>query len=480
MKTLLRLSSDQDAVFVNPPPSGTGLNEATIEPPLGLAYLAGMLEREGFKCSIIDAYALMMNTKEVIHHIPERVRLVGFYMNSSSYSSILELVTFCRKVRPKAITLVGGPLPSAVPRRILEEIPCHGLVQGEGEYAVVRIMKNIAMGAPPFDSDVPNAAFRDSQSGEIVVNPVARIEDLDRIPFPAHHLLPSPKKYKSRARRTPVMAMVTSRGCSFACSFCSKDVFHRKVTFRSVENVLSEIDYLIERFGMRQIDILDDNFALGRTRLEKILDSIIERNYGLAINLQLGIRAEIVDEVILQKMKAAGVYKVAFGIESVDSEVLRLCRKELDFEKVEFAVRVANELGLITYGFFIIGLPGETDEGFERTLEFARRMNFDVANFCMAIPFVGTELYEQVKQNGRFLVNVDRNIDQGFYGGTVFFEHGDMKAEDVLRRYKKAYRQFYSIPRQFKMLTTIRSWPELLWTLEAGVFVLKGIFRRSS
>lgn len=465
-----------EAIFINPLPNGKGLNDATIEPPLGLAYLASALEQHSFTCSIIDANALGLNSKQVLPQISKQARLIGFYLNSFNYNSVLELSKLCRKQRPDATIVLGGPLASAAPEMALSEIPCHGLVQGEGEDAIVGIMRNLASGRPPFDCEIPGAVYHDISTGKVVINPVARIMDLDRLPFPAYHLLPPLNTYKSRSRKRPVAAMITTRGCAHQCIFCSKDVFRRKVAYRSAANVLAEIDYLVKHLGARQIDILDDNFAQNRDRMEEILEGIVHRDYGLAINLQSGIRSEILDENLLSLMKKAGIYKLAFGIESADPEVLRICRKRLDLRKLEEVVRLSKKMGILVYGFFIIGLPGETEQSFRKSMDFARHLGLDVANFCMAVPFPGTELFRMVKEKGRLLIDTTGNIDTGFYGGKVFYEYDNLRKEDILRRYQIAYKEFYSFGKKLKILCSIRSFSELIWVLNAGKFVLKGLF----
>jgi radical SAM superfamily enzyme YgiQ (UPF0313 family) len=467
-----------EAIFINPLPKAVGSNDATVEPPLGLAYLASSLEQQGFKCSIIDAKTLGLGSEEVMSQISSQHSLIGFYLNSFNYDTVLELTQLCRRKQPDATIVLGGPLASAAPEMVLSDFPCHGIVRGEGEDAVVGIMHNLATGRPPFDREIPGAAYYDD-SKNMVMNPVVRIMDLDRLPYPAYHLLPPLNTYKSRSRKRPFAAIITSRGCSYDCIFCSKDIFQRKVAFRSPANVLAEIDYMVNNYGVRGLDILDDNFAQNRTRMEEILEGIVQRNYNLSINLQTGIRSEIIDEKLLSLMKRAGIYSLAFGIESADPEVLRICRKKLDLIKLEEVVKLAKKMGFLVHSFFIIGLPGETEESFRNTLDFARRLKLDVANICMAIPFPGTELFNMVKEKGRFLIDTTHKIDTGFYGGKVFFEYNNSRQEDTLRRYQIAYKEFYSIRKKLQLILSIRSLSEVIWYWDAAKFVLKGLFTKA-
>lgn len=466
-----------DAVLINPNPAGKGLNSATIEPPLGLAYIAGVLEKNNFQCKIIDANVLGLGYEKILEEIPENTKLVGLYLNSFSYKSCQELAKIIRTERKNSLIILGGPLPSvADSAQLLNEIDCDGLVRGEGEYSVLGIMKNIRENRFPFEGNLSGLTYF-NKNNEIISHPVERISNLDLLPFPAFHLLPPLRAYKTRSRKIPVAAIVTSRGCPFECSFCSKDIFKRIATYRSAKNVLAEIDFLVKNYGIRQVDILDDNFALNKPRFLEILDGLIERKYDLALNFQSGIRTENIDEEVLKRMKKAGVYKLAFGIESADENVLNIHKKRLNLKKVEEIVKKAKEMGFVVYGFFIIGLPGETEEAFEKTLSFAKKLDFDVANFCMAIPFVNTELYAMVKERGRFLVDTTRNIDSGFYAGKVFFEYDNYTKEDILKRYKKAYKEFYSFKKQIKILLAIRSLNELNWVKEAALGVFNNLFR---
>jgi radical SAM superfamily enzyme YgiQ (UPF0313 family) len=209
--------------------------------------------------------------------------------------------------------------------------------------------------------------------------------------------------------------------------------------------------------------------------MDEILDGLISAYKGkLALNLQSGIRTELLEEDLIVKMKHAGVTKLGIGIESADEEVLKLCHKESNLAQIENAVRWAKKHGIAVFGFFIIGLPGETEEAFRKTLDYARKLDLDVANFCMAIPFVGTELYRLVQKNGRFLIDTSRNIDAGFYAGRVFYEYEGLTEQVVLDRYKKAYTEFYNLKKKLKLILKIRSVTEAKWLLGAAMSIMKG------
>jgi len=467
-----------DALLINPFPGGKGLNEATVIPPVGLGYIAAVLEKEGFKCSIIDANLLRLDNEEIIARIPKSTRLIGIYLNSFTYEAVKNLTPLIRKNFKDCAVVLGGPLPTAAPDMVLAEIDCSGIVRGEGEYAVLGIMRNIKKGLFPFEGEITGAAFYEADSKRIVKNPITRIKDLDGLPFPAYHLFPKLKFYR-QFRKSPSAPIITSRGCAYNCIFCCKDVFEKKITFRSSQDVLGEIDYLVKQYGIRQLDIIDDHFACDQKRMHDIFDGIIRKKYNLAINMQSGIRTELLDEPLLDKMKKAGVYKLAFGIESADKEVLTACHKQINLDKVKDVVRLGKKKGFLVYGFFIIGLPGETEEAFERTLNYAKALKLDVANFCMAVPFVGTELYRMVKENGRFLIDTTRNIQSGFYDGKVFYEYKDSKEADVLKRYKRAYREFYSIDKKLGLLLKARSFNEIKWFFDIAVMVVKGMLNFS-
>lgn len=466
-----------DIVLINPRPLGGGLNEATIEPPLGLGYIASFLRQHGFLCKITDANVLSLSSLETVSSVTEKTVLVGISVNSFTVAAAATIADLVR-TRSSATIILGGAYPSAKPERALELIAADAVIIGEGEYPLLALMESLARGEDPYRANIAGLIPRRQPAG-VDLRQHERICNLDDLPFPAYDLLPPLAKYRTRARKRPVAALITSRGCAYDCTFCSKDVFQRKVRFRSAENVLAEIDELHGKYGVKQLDILDDNFLQNEQRLAMILEGIIRRDYGMAINLQTGIRTEMLNQEMLKLLKRAGVFKLAFGIESGDPELLEWHKKSLDLSRVESVISMAKRLGFIVYGFFIIGLLGETEQGFQKTLALARKLDLDVANFCMALPFPGTDLYQMVARKGHFLHDTTGNIEAGFYGGQVFYEYDGSTAQEILNRYQRAYKEFYSFKRQVRMLLNMRSAHEFLWYGNAVLSVAKGMIRRN-
>jgi radical SAM superfamily enzyme YgiQ (UPF0313 family) len=433
-----------------------------------------VLEKHGFCPILIDANLEKINPDEIIRRIPEKVKIIGISVNSFTYGFTQELCASIKKRFPASMIVMGGPLASSSPATVLNNFACDVAIQGEGEFSFLTLTKNVCSDGFPFHN-VSGAHWIDHVTGSIEKNPVERIVNIDDLPFPAYHLIPALSKYKSRSRKRPIAPLLTSRGCSFGCSFCSKDVFQRKVSFHSPAYVLAEIEYLVRTFGVRQIDIIDDNFAFDKERMELILDGLIMKKYNLLVHLSVGIRAEGLDQNIFRKMRRAGVFKISFGIESADETVLRLCNKNLRLANIERAVTMAKKEKILVHGFFIIGLPGETESAFRKTMAFAKRVNFDIANFALAIPFPNTELYRQVERSGRFLIDTRLGLAIGYFSGSVFFEYPGLTKADVSSRYERAYKIFYSPWKIATQALKIRSFSELQWFIGSALTVVKNL-----
>ena len=468
-----------EIIFVNPyPENAYGINKGTIEPPLGIGYLAAIAEENSVSCKIIDANVLRIKTDDLFFEIKKyKPKIVGISLNLYSYQVSLKLTDMIKEAFGQIVVILGGATPSSTPLKTINACKADAVVVGEGEETFREIIDNYKKEKPLF-KDVNGLVYKDR--GEIVKNnPRDFIKDIDKIPFPAYHLFPDFNIYKRRARKNPVAPLLTSRGCPYQCVFCSKDVFKNVCRMRSPENLIKEIDMLVKRYGVRQIDILDDNFTINKNRTERILDLIIERDYNLYFNLQSGIRTENLDQNIINKMKRAKIWKVSIGIESGDYLMLKKIKKHLDLNRALEIASMIKKAGIELYGFFMVGLPGDTPEKMQKTIDFAIKMDPDIANFCITIPFPGTELYDMVKREGRFLITVDDGINTGFYANEVFYELENMDKMMVLKYYKKAINDFYFRPRKIlRLLTRIRSKDEFKWFFDTGFSVIKNLWKK--
>lgn len=451
------------------------VNEPTHYPPLGLAYAASYLESKGIKCSILDANLFRLNFEDVIQKVKENnPDLVGITANIAFIKEAEEISRECKENLGKYV-LIGGPSSKGDTKNILERSKADAVVRGEGEIVIWNLIDSINRGKDT--SKIPGTSFIKKNKLTFNTEPEP-IKDVDNIPFPAYHLLPDLDLYHSRSRKHPVAPILTSRGCPYQCTFClSQNTGWRP---RSAENVIKEIDLLVTKFGVKQIDILDDNFTLEFNRAIKILDTIIEKNWGISIQFPNGVRADRLSEEIVHKMKLAGVYKVGVGIESGDQNVLNKAKKGLKIEQSRKAVSLFRKEGIVVFGFFMFGLLDETKETMLKTIDFAKEINPHYANFGVVTPLPGTTLYQELQEK-KILDHMDEGIKTGYYsikGG--HFETEKLKKEEVELFVKKAYREFYFRPSKiWDMMKTIKTYRELKWTIETSLPLLKGMLKNT-
>lgn len=462
-------------LFVNPKPQVSQvIMEATQYPPLGIAYTAAYLETHGIECKIIDADILNLENEEIYENIKNfNPDMVGITFNVAKVQEAITISTWIKNTLGK-IVILGGPSSSGDVKEVLKKSKADCIVKSEGEIVTLNIVQTKA--------DFKNIKGIVYLNGEeLIVTPNQEpIRDLDSLPIPAYHLLPPLKLYKTRARKMPVVPMVTERGCPYGCMFCNS----AKTGFRprSPENVVKEIETLINKFGVKQIDILDDNFTFNLDRAHKICDLILEKKIKILITFPNGLRADRLTEELVAKMAKAGVYRTGIGIESGEQKIVDGIKKSLDLEKVRIAMKWLRKYGIISFGYFQFGLPGETFDSMQKTIDFARDINPNWANFGVTTPLPGTLLYKMLKDTNKLNTSEDQNISTGFY--SIKKGYGDtetLKMQDVLDYQRKAWMKFYFRPsKMFDVLKTIKSYGELRWTLSLAFPILKGIINKGN
>ncbi len=452
-------------VLVNPSTrdSKGATSLALTIPPIGLAYLAAAIEPRGHSAQIIDANRGGISPGKTAAYVSRKPDVIGITANILTIKIAVVYAEALKAAYPQAQVLFGGPQVSVMGQVLLERYSVvDALVLGEGEATIAELAERV--GQQDMYAGVPGVIFR---IGSQIVNngPRPLIADIDLISRPAYHLLPHLSSYRTRSRAYPVGYVFTSRGCPAACTFCYRN-FGTKWRARSPENIIEEIVFLREEYGIRQLDILDDNFSFDVDRAHRILEMIIAKRWNIKINLQIGVRIHSLNRDLLNTMKRAGVFKFGFGIESGDEAMLKRIKKGLDLDRAIEIVRMARSLGMVTHGYFIIGFPGDSPETMQRTIDFAKRLDPHYASFSICTPLPGTEMYNDIARHGVFLEDVSEGIDEGLFALKVFFQYGDTKPGQVAQYCERAWKEFYSRPRKIiDVLTTIRSRGEFLWLM---------------
>lgn len=438
-----------------------------VEAPIGLAYIAGMLRHHDIDVQILDLAGLQMDDPEAIAEVKRRKPdIVGLGAATNTLLEAFNIAKFVKEVDPSILVVLGGPHTSVYPARTLDECPYVDIVvMQEAEHTFLEISQGKAL------KDVLGIAYR-SKGATKVNKPRPLLNDLDSLPFPARDLLPMHKYWSPGISRPPGTTLLTSRGCPSECTFCVDHEIHgRAWRYRSAENVIAEIDHLVHDFGIREIDIVDDNFTLIQKRAMKICDYLIERKYDLVLKTGNGIRADRLSEPLVKKMAQAGFYLLAFGIESGNDEVLKTILKGESKVEIENAIHLCKKYGIKTEGFFMIGNEGENEKTMQETIDYAIKLDLDIAQFQIFTPLPGSEYAKKIAKEGKMYVNTW--ADYNAYGKAIF-EHGELTKELMERMQKKAYRDYYMRPKMFvRQMKSIKNWKDLKANMGAALAVLK-------
>lgn len=392
-----------------------------IHPPIGLAYIGAVLEND-YDVEVVDSVVEGYETevqldrnlirygltyKEIESRIdafqPDVVGVSNSF--SSGFREALQVSSLVKKISPDIITVIGGPHPSALPEEVLSHKEIDFAVLGEGEYS----FKDLLRGIEKNDfSKLDGVAFKNN--GKVAVIAKTKfISNLDELPFPARHLLPMEKYFEIGeafiiTRRKPFTPLNTSRGCVARCTFCPVHAtWGGRWRPRSAENVLEEIEHLVKTYGVKEIHFDDDNLVLNRKRAQKIFQGIIDRKLDIVWTVPTGLALWAVDPDLLRLMKESGCYKLFVAVESGDEYILHhVIKKPLDLRKVKPLVRTMKDLAIEVESFFVVGMPGETEQSLKRTFKFARELDTAATHYFFANPMPGTKLWKMCVENGYF------------------------------------------------------------------------------
>lgn len=408
--------------------------------PLGLMYLASSLEKMGHSVEILDLRFPESSSSEAVERMVDfRPDIVGVGSMTAEDKGLREILQGIKKTSYKPMIVVGGPHASTYLDRIMKYDGVDGAVLHEGEQTIVEIAQGKSLNNILGIAYQRNGSYVVNQNRGVIVN-------LDNIPYPAYHLIDMERYFKNPfvhgfVLKHPRLAqMVTSRGCPYVCIYCH-NIFGKQFRARSTENVFGEIKFLYEKYNIQEIHFEDDSFNANPKRAEKILDRIIQSGVRLNFSFPNGLRADLLDENFILKMKKAGVYQVSVGIESADPDIQKTLGKKIDLERVFWSIKGMSRQGIITDGFFMLGFLNETKEQMLRTIRFARSSHLHLATFHKVNPFPGTSLGHQAEEKGHCL-NIESFGADGYRFGKINISAVDQKTLDWLQ--KKAYFLFFA------------------------------------
>jgi anaerobic magnesium-protoporphyrin IX monomethyl ester cyclase len=422
--------------LVNPPyPSGSHKHPPFT--PLGLGYLAAVLEKNQYEVDVIDCQALNLSYGEFKNELGKRQpNIVGITSTTLTYRSGLQIAKIAKQTCPNCLTVMGGSHVTFWDDKALQECPeLDVIARKEGEYTLLELVQRVEAGKSYHD--VTGTTCR--KDGEIVRNPdKPYIEDLDSLPFPAHNLWPieSLRKYGK-----VIYPLTTSRGCVYWCDFCTAvRMFGRKYRMRSPKNVVDELEFLHNTYQADQFTFYDDAFTVDQHRAEEICDEIRKRK--MKIKWDCETRVDMVTKELLMKMKEAGCIAVWFGVESGSQRVIDAMSKGISITQTERAVRWAKEAGLMAVTSAILGFPGETKESAWETIKFVEKIDPDDVGYYIATPYPGTPMYDLVKEKGWLKTNDFDKYDTA----TPVFETPTLTMHELREIREQAFQRFYLRP----------------------------------
>jgi radical SAM superfamily enzyme YgiQ (UPF0313 family) len=489
---------------------------------MGLGYLAGSLLAHGYECDIWDA-----SVEADVESLGERLArdpydIVCLSAPTPLITQAWESAAIAKK--HGAITILGGPHLTLMPHESMEKPQVDLVVRGEGEYTIIEIMRalekelemrdwrlEINLHAHQMGSPTPNPQSPISNLQSRCFHPEAgwgRIlglswrnlegkiqhnldrplpEDVDAIPFPAFHLFKI-DRYTNLNPLTDGLDMnaraytiVTSRGCPYKCTYCSKPITGDTWRGRSVDNVIAEWEWLVKDLGATEIGITDDIWNLDKNRAKALCRALIKAklNHVPWVTIH-GMKVNNTDAELFQLMKQAGCKRVGFGVENGDDWMLRhVIKKGQTVEMVRQAFKWSKAAKLQTMGFFIFGMPGETEESMEKTIRLALELDPDLAHFMMAAPFPGTEMWETLKKHGDIFSDKMDWSQIAIQDDQAHFAFGDLTKETVERKWHEAHRRFYLRPKRIARIAARKdTWQRLPYYAKTAANMLLGMGQR--
>lgn len=418
--------------------------------PLGLAYIASVLEQNGIEVLLFDQFANKASDRELLYSIKkQKPDMVGFSALTPVISDIKRLVIGIREVSKMSKIVLGNLHATCFPEEVIKEGLADIVVRGEGEMAMLELCQRLIR-KEELDG-LRGISFKLDE--KIIHNPDREIiNDLDSLPFPAWHLL-NPDHYTevplaaiNNARAFPI---ISSRGCPYRCYYCSQDKIYNKVRYRDLNKVVDEMEYFNSILKIKFFGFSDAYFPFDEELGLEFCDIVIRQGLHKKLRWATETRVDKVTSRLLKAMKEAGCHLIMYGVEVGNTSILRSLDKGTTLEQAKMAFRETRKVGILNQGLFILGLPGESIETCRDTINFAKELDCDIVKFNLAMPYPGSRFFEDYKKNKK--VENPEKFSSWFdwlsSNGELVYTPTNMDSDTLRYFQRRAMLEFYVRPK---------------------------------
>lgn len=472
-----------------------------IIPNLGLGYLSSQLKKHGHFVTILDCAKFNYDYKDFKNFLDSgNFDIAGFQLFTCDFSSVRKMAEIVKEVDSDIITIAGGPHISGLPEHTMKEIRNldYGFY-GEAEIGIVKFCDYISKtensskeketeleadsGTDVYNkretvtlSEIPGLIYRNGD--EVLVNDRNAVEDLDSLDFPDWESI-DPNTYPHAPHGTftkslPAAPVITSRGCPYSCTYCGvKSTTGRRLRMRSPENIISEIELLIKKYGVKEIHIEDDNFTFNRERVVEFCNLLLDKNIKINWACPNGVRLDTLDEELLRLMEKAGCYSFAVGIESGSPGILKDMRRQVTVEKMrEKIMLIASTTKIKMTGFLMAGYPTETIEDIKETIKFVNSLPLNRAQYSNFLPLPGTKIFDDLMEKGE--IDLDSLSWDNFQDNAITYSPPGITPEQLHKILKSAFYRFYFRPKIIiNLLKEIHSFNQFKFVLARFIDIFK-------
>lgn len=378
---------------------GGNLYVAPFEPPLGLAYLSAIAKQHSHQVELLDMQALMMDSVELERRLlEEQPDFIGITAMTPTFPEAIRVAELARRTLPQAHISLGGVHPTLDPEGVLAHAAVDTVMRGEGEEALIALL-NVLEDQGGKLADVPGLCFR-TDTGLHISPRAPLIRNLDDIPAADYDAFPVERyiEHNGLLRSVRGISMIVSRGCPYSCSFCAvQQTMGQKWRFRSASKVVDQVEALRDRHGIKGVWFKDSIFNLKKDWTREFCNEMVRRKVD--VEWQALTRINLLNDAELAMMKEAGLTQIDLGIESGSPRTLKRLNKKITVDQIKAGVALAKK-HVRVFGFFMIGVPGETEEDVQQTFELAKSIELDRWSWSIYSPLPGSPLYDDLIAEG--------------------------------------------------------------------------------